>query len=206
MNMDDFMKDEPTGPLCRAKAYSGNPKSKSECKRAFLELHPDKNPDCAALAKRKYDKIQPECARMGLGQGRGGSMPLGHNQPLAKKERPNTIAGSAIRGYGTAGSRVTGMNHSLIPVAQLPSKIGGGRFSKKGNYIGPSTGAIIPNLQSNAAPAGSGKMSRGAMVARLMKEKGISLAEASKQLKGGAYTANNFFMPKNFHDFLGAYS
>lgn len=102
----------------------------------------------------------------------------------------------------------------LIPENQLPSRIGGGKGKMKGglrtapngNYIGPSTGAIIPNLQSEVSPAGSGRGSRGAMVAKLMKEQGMSLGEASRALKGGAYTANDFFMPRNIHQFFGAYA
>jgi hypothetical protein len=105
----------------------------------------------------------------------------------------------------------------LIPENQLPSRIGGGkgkmtgglkgRTAPNGDYIGPSTGAISPNLQSEVSPAGSGKRgSRGAMVAKLMREKGMSLGEASRALKGGAYTANDFFMPRNIHQFFGAYA
>lgn len=105
----------------------------------------------------------------------------------------------------------------LIPENQLPSRIGGGkgklsggmRTAPDGDYIGPSTGAIIPELQSEVSPAGSGKGkrgARGAMVAKLMKEKGMSLGEASRALKGGAYTANDFFMPRNIHQFFGAYA
>lgn len=110
-----------------------------------------------------------------------------------------------------AGSRVRG-GRPLIPVSQLPSKIGGGKggakgcgeFAASGDYIGPSTGAIIPNLQSEVSPAGSGKRSsRGAMVAKLMKEKGMSLGEASKALKGGRYTPNDFFQPKSANQFFG---
>lgn len=124
--------------------------------------------------------------------GRGGSM--------SPEEKLAPVLAAMSRGRGASGGR------PLIPVAQLPSKIGGGRFSKKGDYVGPSTGAIIPNLQSAAAPAGSGKASRGAMVAKLMKEKGMSLGEASKALKGGRYTANDFFMPRDIHQFFGAYA
>ena len=105
----------------------------------------------------------------------------------------------------------------LIPENQLPSRIGGGKGKMKGglrtapdgDYIGPSTGAIIPELQSEVSPAGSGKGrrgARGAMVAKLMKEKGMSLGQASRALKGGAYTANDFFMPRNIHQFFGAYA
>jgi hypothetical protein len=44
------------------------------------------------------------------------------------------------------------------------------------------------------------------MVAKLMKEKGMTLGQASRALKGGAYTANDFFMPRNIHQFFGAYA
>jgi hypothetical protein len=134
----------------------------------------------------------------------GGSVPLHKGEPLAKKDRP-VLSPPVQKGRGVSGG-VADPPHSLIPVAQLPSKIGGGRFSKKGNYIGPSTGAIIPNLQSSAAPSGSGRASRGAAVAKLMREKGMTLGEASRALKGGAYTANDFFQPRNIHQFFGAYA
>lgn len=138
----------------------------------------------------------------------GASLPLPRGTAqLAKKDRPNLVG--PAQGRGVAGG-VSGGAHPLIPIAQLPSKIGGGRFSKKGDYIGPSTGAIIPNLQSDAAPKGAGvsggRASRGAAVAKLMREKGMTLGEASKALKGGAYTANDFFMPRNIHQFFGAYA
>lgn len=154
----------------------------------------------------------------------GAALPLhqdkrgGSNEYRTWEMKPEDYGMMDKVGSGSAGSRVRG-GRPLIPVAQLPSKIGGGKgkvkggakgcgeFAANGNYIGPSTGAIIPNLQSEVSPAGSGKRSnRGAMVAKLMKEKGMSLGEASKALKGGAYTANDFFMPKNIHQFFGAYA
>jgi hypothetical protein len=142
-----------------------------------------------------------QAANMVARVGRGGMMVYPGGDPDFYKNQ----------GRGASGGQ------QLIPVAQLPSKIGGGKGKMKGgmrtapngDYIGPSTGAIIPELQSEVSPAGSGKGrrgSRGAMVAKLMKEKGMSLGEASRALKGGAYTANDFFMPRNIHQFFGAYA
>lgn len=83
----------------------------------------------------------------------------------------------------------------------------GGRDNNLADYAASSSGAIIPELQSRKSNIGSGaRASRGAMVAKLMKERGMTLGEASKALKGGAYTANDFFQPRNIHQFFGAYA
>ena len=52
------------------------------------------------------------------------------------------------------------------------------------NYAASSSGSIIPELQSRKSNIGSGaRASRGAMVSQLMREKGMSLGEASKYIK-----------------------
>jgi hypothetical protein len=164
---------------------------------------------------------------------RGGALPLKEGYPAEpsptqrSKGRPRAIRGTGMSAgqmmypggdpnWGKMPQNYLG-GQQLIPENQLPSRIGGGkgkmtgglkgRTAPNGDYIGPSTGAIIPNLQSEVSPAGSGKRgARGAMVAKLMREKGMSLGEASRALKGGAYTANDFFMPRNIHQFFGAYA
>jgi len=86
------------------------------------------------------------------------------------------------------------------------AKRGGRAMANTTNYASNS-GSIIPSMQSRVSiGSGGARAARGAMVAKLMKEKGMSLGEASKALKGGAYSANDFFQPKNIHQFFGAYA
>ena len=134
---------------------------------------------------------------------------------IPENQLPSRIGGG--KGKATGGSMPSygpGSLENFKKNANKPEHFelysnGSGRFAPDGDYIGPSTGAIIPELQSEVSPAGSGKGkrgARGAMVAKLMREKGMSLGEASRALKGGAYTANDFFMPRNIHQFFGAYA
>jgi hypothetical protein len=52
------------------------------------------------------------------------------------------------------------------------------------DYAASSSGSIIPELQSRRSNIGSGaRASRGAMVSQLMREKGMSLGEASRYVK-----------------------
>lgn len=62
------------------------------------------------------------------------------------------------------------------------------------NYAASSSGSIIPELQSRKSNIGSGARSaRGAMVSKLMREKGMSLGEASRYIKNnkGAGVGNS---------------
>ena len=61
--------------------------------------------------------------------------------------------------------------------------MGRGDLAMTTNYASNS-GAIIPELQSRKSNIGSGaRASRGAMVSQLMREKGMSLGEASRYIK-----------------------
>jgi hypothetical protein len=126
---------------------------------------------------------------------RGGALPLPQQNlrvGLAKQSRPVAVMASEADplARNPAGGAM------MVPDANKRGNIGGrkccqccngtGRFAADGDFIGDSTGAIIPNLQSRNA-VGSGRSARGAAVSRIMREKGLSLGEASKYVKEHGY-------------------
>lgn len=123
---------------------------------------------------------------------RGGALPLNKEKfrvGLAREPRPIAIMASEADPLARSPAGA-GM---MVPDANKRGNIGGrkycngmGRFAKDGDYIGPSTGAIIPNLQKMGA-IGSGRSARGAAVSRVMRERGLSLGEASRYVKEHGY-------------------
>lgn len=141
------------------------------------------------------------CSKCGHGQGRcsGGYAPVAimgpealagydnSRQPRAMipppsvNEQPGMCGGAKKKvQYQQQYVSPSEMGQQLLPVSQLPSGIGGGNIAYANN-----SGSIIPNLQSRVAigSGGDGRSKRGALVSKLMREKGMSLAEASKYIK-----------------------
>ena len=127
-----------------------------------------------------------------------GSMLMGQGQrPASMSELGRNMLPVSQLPSGTGGGRMCPQNYDPVTdpesgqtygnkckmnAAKGRGRSGGRAFANTTNYASNS-GNFLPSLQSRVSIGSGARSARGAMVSKLMKEKGTSLGEASRYIK-----------------------